>query len=79
MNEYFSKPNSIGANVKVELDFSNYAIKTDLKNATGVVISDFAKKIDLADLKSHVDKLEIDKLKNMPRNLHNLERKANIN
>ena len=37
MNEYFSKPNSIGANVKVELDFSNYATKTDLKNTTGVV------------------------------------------
>ena len=40
MSEYFSK----GANVKVELDLSNYAKKTqqnktkktDLKNATGV-------------------------------------------
>ena len=36
MSEYFPKPNSCGANVKVELDLSNYATKTDLKNAKGV-------------------------------------------
>ena len=44
MNEYFLKPKSLGANVKVELDLSNYATKGDLKNATGVNTSDFAKK-----------------------------------
>ena len=27
MSEYFPKPNSLGANVKVELDLSNYATK----------------------------------------------------
>ena len=31
MSEYFPKPNSLRANVKVELDFSNYPTKTDLK------------------------------------------------
>ena len=31
MSEYFPKPKSSGANVKVELDFSNYAIKAYLK------------------------------------------------
>ena len=31
MSEYFPKPASLGANVKVELDFSNYAIKADYK------------------------------------------------
>ena len=36
MSEYFPKPKSSGANAKVELDLSNYATKTDLKNATGV-------------------------------------------
>ena len=37
MSEYYPKPNSLGANVNVELDLSNYATKTDLqKNATGV-------------------------------------------
>ena len=30
--------------MKVELDLSNYATKADLKNATGVDTSDFAKK-----------------------------------
>ena len=44
MSEYFSKPNSLGSNVKVELDQSNYATKTDLKNAVGVDTSSFAKK-----------------------------------
>ena len=62
MSEYFPKPNSLGENVKVELDLSNYATKTDLKNATGVDTSKFAKKVDLAHLKCNVDKLDIDKL-----------------
>ena len=42
--------------MKIELDLSNYAIKTALKNETGLDISDFAKKTDLAQLKSDVDK-----------------------
>ena len=40
--------------MKVELDLSNYAIKTDFKNATEVDTSSFAKKTDLANLKSDV-------------------------
>ena len=43
MNECFPKPKSLGASMKVELDLSNYATKADLKNATGVGTSDFAK------------------------------------
>ena len=31
MSEYFAKPKSLGVNVKVELDLSNYATKTDSK------------------------------------------------
>ena len=31
MSKYFPKPNYLGATVKVELDLSNYATKTDLK------------------------------------------------
>ena len=49
MSEYFSKPKSLGANDKVELDLSNYATKADLKNATGVDTTHFAKKADLAN------------------------------
>ena len=48
LSEYFQKPKSLGANVKAELDLSNYATKADLKNATGFDTLDFAKKIDLA-------------------------------
>ena len=52
MSEYFREPKSLGGKVKVELDLSNYATKTDFKNATGVDTSSFAKKNDLASLKS---------------------------
>ena len=48
MCQYFPKPKSLGANVKVKLDLSNYAPKRDLKNATGVDALDFVKKTDLA-------------------------------
>ena len=76
MSEYFPEPKSLGGKVKVELDLSNYATKTDLKNATGIDTSSFAKKVDLANLKSNVDKLDIDKLKNVPTNLSNLKSKV---
>ena len=41
MSEYFPKPKSLGGNVKVESDLSNYATKADLKNAAGVDTSYF--------------------------------------
>ena len=63
MSEYFPKPKCLRANLKVELDLSNYATKAELKNTTGVDTSDFGKKTDLANLKSDVGKLDIDKLK----------------
>ena len=63
MKGYFPEPKSLGDRVKVELDLSNYATKADLKNATGVDTSKFAKKVDSADLKSNFNKLDIDKLK----------------
>ena len=62
--------------MKVELDLPFYATKTDLKNATGADTSKFAKKVDLANLKSRADKLDTDKLKNVPTNLSNLKSKA---
>ena len=64
MGEFFQKPKSLGTTVKIELDLSNYATKTDLKNARDIDTSDFAKKIDWGNFKSDVDKLDIDKLKN---------------
>ena len=59
MSEYFLKPKSLGEKVNVELDLSKYATKADLKNAAGIDTSPFAKKIDLAILKSNVCKLHI--------------------
>ena len=75
MSEYFAEPKS-GGKVKVELHLSNYATKADFKNATGVDISKFAKKVDLASLTSNVDKLDIDKLKNVPSCLSSLKSKV---
>ena len=57
---------------KIELDFSNYATKSDLKGATGIDTPEFAKEIELAGLKSNVDKLDIGKLKPFPNGLSEL-------
>ena len=59
--------------MKGELDLSNYAIIGDLKSTAGVDTSKFAKKVDLANLKSNVDKLDIDKFKNVPSGLSSLK------
>ena len=61
MSAYSPKPRPLGGNVKIKLDLSNYLAKADLKKATGVDTSDFAKKIDLASSKSEIDKLYIGK------------------
>ena len=51
---------------------SNYATKTDLKNATHVNVSSFASKANLASLKTQIDKLDIDKLTPVPNDLTKL-------
>ena len=62
-NEWiFSKNKSFGHRLKVELYLSDYAIKADLKNATGVNTSKVSKKVDIQCWKSEVDKSDIDKL-----------------
>ena len=66
INEYFTKPRRLEGCVKVELNLSNYATKPDLKNATSVNTSELAKKVDLAGLKSAIDKLDIGKLETTP-------------
>ena len=68
MSKYFPEPKYSKGRVKVELDLFNYATKEGLKNATGVEAPDFAKKTDLVNSKSIVDKLHIDKFKNVPSN-----------
>ena len=76
MTEHFPEPKSLRGRVKVELDLPNYATKADLKNATDADASKFVRKVDLANAKSDVDKLDIDKLKSVPSNLGNLKSKA---
>ena len=61
MRQYFLKLSQpFERDIDVKVDLSNYATK-DLKNASGVDESSSAKKIDLANLKSDVDKLGIDR------------------
>ena len=73
MNQYFPEPfRSFGGNINVKVDVSNYATKTDLKNVTHVEFSSFALKINLASLKTEVDKLNIDKFAPVPVDLSKL-------
>ena len=64
MSQYFPKPfnSHFGDSIKVKIDLSNYATKTDIKNISHVDTSSFALKTNLANLKTEVDKLDIDKL-----------------
>ena len=55
-----------------EIDLSNYATKTDFKNVTHVDTSRFALKTNLANLKTEVDILDIDKLAPVPVDLSKL-------
>ena len=76
MSEYFPKRESLGVKVKVELDLSNYATKSGLKDATGIDTSNFAKKVDLASLKSEVDRLDIVTLEKVQIGLNSLKSKV---
>ena len=74
--EYFLKPKSLVANVKVELDLSNYATKADLENLTRFDTSEFGNRTDLANLRPDVDKLDSDKFKNIASNSRSLKGKV---
>ena len=69
---YYPPYKSSSNKVKVELDLTNYATKTDLKNITHVDVSSFASKTNLAALKTEVDKIDADKLKTAPTDLDKL-------
>ena len=69
---YYPPYKNSSNNVKVELDLTNYATKTDLKNVTHVDVSSFASKTNLAELKTEVDKIDTDKLKAAPTDLAKL-------
>ena len=61
MSTYYPPYKSFSNNIKVELDLTNYATKTDLKNITHVDVSSFAS-----------NKIDVDKLKTTPTDLAKL-------
>ena len=66
MTQYFRKTHEPFGNINVRVDLSNYATKEDIKNIMQVDTSGFALKPNLDNLKTEVDKLDIDKLKPLP-------------
>ena len=73
MSQYFPKPyEPFGEDINVKVDLSNYATKADIKNISHVDTSSFALKSNLANLKTEVDKLDIDKIVPVPVDLSKL-------
>ena len=73
MCQYFPKPfKSFGGNINVKVDLSNYATKADIKNIAHVDASRFALNKNLANLKTEVHTLDIDKLASLPVDLSQL-------
>ena len=67
MSQCFPKPyEAFSGDINIEVNLSNYATKADIKNISHVDTSSFALKTNLANLKTEVDKLDIDKLKPLP-------------
>ena len=72
MIQYFPKPyEPLGGDINIKVVLSNYAIKANIKNIPHVDTSSFALKTNLANLKTEVEKLDIDKLVPVPVDLSN--------
>ena len=70
---YYPEPDCHNRNkIKVELYFSNYATKSNLKGQQLLIHQNLQKKVDLASFKSHVDKLDNGKLETTPADLSKL-------
>ena len=70
MRKFYPKPyKPFSKSIKIKNDLSSYATKTDLKNVTHVDTSSFTLKRNLANLKTEVDKLDIEKLVPAPTDL----------
>ena len=78
MSTYYPPYKSSGQNVKLELDLTNYATKTDFKNIAHVDVSSYASKTNLSALTSEVDKIDVDKLKTVPDDLAKLSNVVKI-
>ena len=62
MSECFLKLTPFAGNAKVELDLFIMRQKNIYKSVTDADTSKLSEKVDLADLKSKIDKLDIDEL-----------------
>ena len=70
MSQYFPKPyEPFGGDINVKGDLSNYATTADIKNISHVDTSSFPLRTNLANLKTEVDKLDVDKLVPVPTDL----------
>ena len=73
MSQYFPKPyDPFSGDINVKVDLSNYATKADIKNISHVDTSSFELKTNLDNLKTKVDKLDLDKLVPVPTDLSKL-------
>ena len=67
MSQYFPKPyEAFGGDINVKVDLSNYATKADIENTSHVDASSFPLNTNLANLKTEIDKLDVDKLAPVP-------------
>ena len=67
MSQYFPKPyEPFGGDINIKVDLSNCATKADIKNISHVDTLSFALKTNLLNLKTEVDKIDIDKLVPVP-------------
>ena len=64
--------NHLVESINIKSDLSNYATKADIKNISHVDTSSFALKTNLSNLKTEVDKLDIDILVPVPTDLSKL-------
>ena len=73
MSQYFPKSyEPFCGDINVKVDLSNYATKAEIKNISHVDTSSFPLKANLANLKTEIDKLDIDKLVPIPVDLNKL-------
>ena len=78
MSQYFPKPyESFRWDIDVKVDWSNYAAKADLNNATGIYISELALRSDLPNLKAEVGKIDVYKWKTISVDLSKLSNAVN--
>ena len=77
MNKYFLVPyEPFGGDINVKVDLFKYGTKDDIKKITHVDTSNFALKTSLSNLKTEVDKMDIDELKPLPNNLSILKNQS---